>query len=147
MAYSTIDTIKSADKVFVEQSESGLPVLASAAVLAAFIQSEITTIDDKITQYASPSASGFSVAVQNASESVWLLLTPTAGFATGTLVLPASVNCVDNQEILVNSTQAVTTLTITGNGSSVTGAPTTLAANAFFRLRYNAVNSTWYRVG
>jgi len=49
--------------------------------------------------------------------------------------------------VLVNCTQAVTTLTINGNGATVTGAPTTLAANAFFRLRFEAVAGVWYRVG
>jgi hypothetical protein len=78
---------------------------------------------------------------------VWLILTPVAGYAAGTITLPLSTNVVNKQEILVNCTQAVTTLTINGNGATVTGAPTTLAANAFFRLRYDGVTGTWYRVG
>ena len=40
------------------------------------------------------------------------------------------------------------TLTINGNGATaVTGAPTALAANAFFRLRFDRATSSWYRVG
>jgi hypothetical protein len=61
-------------------------------------------------------------------------------------VLPASTTAADKQTINVNCTQSVTTLTINGNGATVTGAPTTLAANAFFTLRFDAVTSTWYRV-
>jgi hypothetical protein len=41
----------------------------------------------------------------------------------------------------------VTTLTINGNGKTVVGGPATLAANAFFRLKYDGVLSTWFRVG
>jgi len=121
------------------------------ALLLAYMQDNLTvTTDNMVTQYAAPSATGFSVTIGtgiDAGLSVWLVLTPVAGYAAGTLVLPASGDVVDKQEILVNCTQSVTTLTITGNGSTVTGAPTTLAANGFFRLRYDAVLTTWYRVG
>jgi len=78
---------------------------------------------------------------------VWLRVTPTAGFAAGTITLPALASSVDRQEVLVTCNQAVTTFTVNGNGSTVEGAPTTLAANAFFRLRYEAVFHVWVRVG
>lgn len=120
---------------------------ASATDLLAYIQANISAGDNKITQYAAPSATGFSVSITDGDDSIWLILTPGAGYAAGTIVLPALANCVDKQEILVNCTQAVTTLTITGNGATVTGAPTTLAANAFFTLRFDAVVDVWYRVG
>ena len=101
-----------------------------------------------ITQYAAPSATGFTVQVLDGSDNVWLILTPTAGFAAGTIKLPDASKCVDKQEALINCTQAVTTLTINGNGATaVTGAPTALAANAFFRLRFDLATSSWYRVG
>ena len=101
-----------------------------------------------ITQYAAPSATGFTVQVLDGSDNVWLILTPTAGFAAGTIKLPYASKCVDKQEVLINCTQAVTALTINGNGATaVTGAPTALAANAFFRLRFDRATSSWYRVG
>ncbi len=103
------------------------------------------------SQYASPSASAFNVALTDGDENntnIHLILTPTAGFAAGTLTLPASTGVVDKQEVLVNCTQVVTALTIGANGATaVTGAPTTLAANDFFRLKYDAPTKTWYRVG
>lgn len=144
---SAVDEVVSSDQVPIYSSENGDARKASMATLLAFFAGQITANDDKITQYSAPSATGFSVQVNNDTESVWLILTPTGAFAAGTLVLPAVANCVDRQEILVNCTQAVTALTINGNGSTVTGAPTTLAANAFFRLRFDAVTKTWYRVG
>ena len=99
------------------------------------------------TQYSAPNATGFSVTISPTvtGGSVWLLLTPAAGYAAGTIVLPASA--LDGQEILVSCTQAVTTLTVSGNGHTVNGAPTALAANSFFRLRYDGVFAAWYRVG
>jgi len=112
----------------------------AASVLLAFMEANLSrgTLE---TQYAAPSATGFSV---NAESNTHLILTPAAGYAAGTIVLPASPT--DRDEFLCNCTQSVTTLTINGNGKTVTGGPTTLAANAFFRLKYDGVLSIWYRV-
>lgn len=144
---SAVDQVQASDQVPLYSSQNGDARKASLSVLKAFFQDGTTSVDDKITQYAAPSSTGFSVLANDGSDSIWLVLTPTGGFATGTIVLPALSHCVDKQEILVNCTQTVTTLTINGNGSTVTGAPTTLAANAFFRLRFDDVTNTWYRVG
>lgn len=101
------------------------------------------------TQYAAPSATGFNVAIAPPTDgqSVWMVLTPAAGYAAGTITLPAVATCAHGQELLVNTTQAVTALTMAGNGATVTGAPATLAANAFFRLKFESVLKIWYRVG
>lgn len=108
-----------------------------------------TAVDGFITQYFAPNATGWSVLIAppTSGENVKLLATPTAGFAAGTITLPAQATCVDGQEVLVACTQAVTTLTVAGNGSTVNGAPTTLAANAFFRLCYDGVLKAWFRIG
>lgn len=103
------------------------------------------------TQYASPNASGYTITVSppDTGVSMWLLSTPLAGYAALTINLPVGA---DGQEVLVSSTQAVSgTLTVTGAtvGASpqpVNGAPGTLAANGFFRLRFDGVHSSWYRI-
>ena len=107
---------------------------------------QIATQDNKITQYATP-LTGATVLLRDDQNSVWLILTPAGTIAALTLKLPLVSNCIDRQEILVNSTKVVTALTIDGNGSSVIGAPIALTANGFFRLRWDAVMKTWYRVG
>lgn len=144
---SAVDQVQPGDQVPIYSQSNGDARKASLSLLKTFFQEDVTAADDKITQYAAPSATAFSIQVNNDADSVWLVLTPTAGFAAGTLVLPAVANCVDRQEVLVNCTQAVATLTVSGNGATVTGAPTTLAANGFFRLRFDAITDTWYRVG
>lgn len=102
-----------------------------------------------VTQYAAPSANVFGVNITPPvdGENVYLLLTPTAGFAVGNVTLPPQANCKDGQQILCSSTQAVTAFGLQGNGSSINGGPTTLAANGFFRLRFDGVFKAWYRVG
>lgn len=137
------DALTSGDQFVIYSSNNGDARRVSAGRLATFVESQITVTDDKVTQYAAPSATAFSV--QIGAGSVWLVLTPTGGFADGEIVLASSPE--DKDEVLVNCTQAVTTFVVDGNGATVTGAPTTLTANDFFRLRFEAVTSTWYRVG
>jgi len=144
---SSTDGLTGGDLFPVYVSESGDARKVAASALKEYVLSDSSVADDKITQYAAPSATGFSVTILNGPDSVWLILLPTAGFAAGTLVLPLLANCVDKQEILVNCTQAITTLTVNGNGATVTGAPTTLSANGFFRLRFDGLANVWYRVG
>jgi hypothetical protein len=138
---SALDALSSGDQLAVWSAVNGDTRRAAIDLIAAWIEAN-TSIGALTTQYAAPAATGFSVTV---STNTHLILTPAAGYAAGTIVLPASP--VDRDEFLCNCTQVVTTLTINGNGKTVTGGPTTLAANAFFRLKYDGVLSIWYRVG
>lgn len=99
------------------------------------------------TQYAAPSSTGFNVQITNGDDNVHLILTPTAGFAAGTITLPLVAGAVDKQEVLVNCTQQVTALTVNGNGATVTGEPTALGADDFFRLKFDLPTQVWYRIG
>ena len=99
------------------------------------------------TQYASPSATGFNVLVKSDFGDIQLIMTPLAIYVTGTITLPDVQLLSDKQEVIVNTTQTVTALTINPNGATVIGAPTTLSANGFFKLSYDAIMKTWYRVG
>ena len=144
---SAVDSLSDGDLLAVFSTSNGDARKAALSLLATYLAGKIAVSDNKITQYASPNATGFNVQLNNSGVSTWLVLTPLAGYAAGTLTLPAVANCVDKQEILVNTTQAVTALTVAGNGATVNGAPTTLAANGFFRIRFDAVLDVWYRVG
>lgn len=122
---------------------------ASVTDLAAVLQPLLVSAGSMATQYAAPNATGFTVLIVPPADgaSVYLNLTPLAGYAAGTITLPPLATCADGQELLVSCTQVVTTLTVAGNGATVNGAPATLAANAFFRLRFDDVLNTWARVG
>ncbi len=144
------DQVAAGDQIPIYQAANGDARKASVSLFATYIQSLLTPASGEETQYYSPAATGFSVTIAptTAGGSVYLLMTPLAGYAAGTIVLPALALAEDGQEVLVTTTQAVTTLTVSGNGAvAVNGAPTTMAANAFFRLRYDGVNQSWYRVG
>lgn len=121
----------------------------SVTDLATVISSSLATPGAPITQYSAPAATGFSVTVVPGTDGgdVNLRLTPAAGYAAGTIVLPPVANCHDQQTILVTCTQTVATLTVDGNGATVNGAPTAFTANGFFKLQFDGVFSAWYRVG
>lgn len=123
---------------------------ASLAEVAEVIQDLTASPGGLVTQYAAPAATGFTVAVAppSAGASMFLLLTPVGAYAAGTIKLPLKAELQDGQELLVHTTQAVTALAFDLNGATAAnGAPTTLAQFAFFRLRYDTVNASWYRVG
>jgi hypothetical protein len=144
-----VSALAAEDLLAIFSQQLGSDASATLATLTAYLQEQLTADSAPTTQYSAPSATGFSVTIAPPVDggSVWLLLTPAAGYAAGTVVLPAQASCVDGQEVLVSCTQAVTTLTVNGNGSTVNGAPATLAANAFFRLRFDGVFKAWYRAG
>ncbi|MES2352078.1 MAG: hypothetical protein V4641_31300 [Pseudomonadota bacterium] len=147
---SAADAITAADLFVIYSAANGDARKAAASLLLDFLQSELTNTGSFETQYYNPAATGFSVTVSPSTEggSVYLLMSPGGAYAAGTIVLPALATCEDGQEVLVSCRQAVTALTVSANGAvAVNGAPTTLAANAYFKLRYDGVTQSWYRVG
>lgn len=149
---TAVDSLQSGDQVPIFDTSNGDARRAALSVLLTYMQNNLTITDAGAfpayeTQYAAPSATGFNIQVTDTDDNTHLILTPVAGYAAGTITLPTSTNLVDKQDFLCNCTQAVTTLTIAGNGATVTGEPTTLAADDFFRLKYDLAGNTWYRVG
>lgn len=137
-------SVQTADQFAVWSSADQDTRRAPGSQILTWLQSALTFTGLNISQqYAAPSTTGFTVTITAAD--TWLILTPTGGFAAGTIVLPAVR--LNEQIVRVNCTQAVTTLTVTGAGTTVTGAPATLAANAFFTMQYDATTNAWYRVG
>lgn len=139
---SSLDTLSGGDLLAVWATGNGDTRKASLTLLTSYLQGALSLPGVLSTQYAAPSASGFTVTVSAAD--TWLLLTPTGAFATGAVVLPSAPT--DKAVVNVNSTQAITSLTVSAGGTTVTGAPTTLAQNGFFTLRFDAATSAWYRV-
>jgi len=92
---------------------------------------------------------GFSIAVPTpVSEQQWMLLQPAGTLASGTITLPLNTATPDGTEVLITSTQIVTSFTLSINGASAAnGAPTALTANGFYRMRFVQAQNSWYRIG
>ncbi len=119
----------------------------SITVMARLLK-QLMGIPDSIsfnTQYVAPSEN-FSLTLTSNGINIWLIMTPTVAIAEGTMILPAVSTCLHDQEIIVNCTQQITLFTIDGNGSNIVGMPTTLNADDSFRLRFDSVTKTWYRI-
>lgn len=127
-------------------NQNGLDYNATGLEVANYIAANATVGDGKVIQYAAP-LTGSTVAVTGTTSSVWLVLTPASTLATLTIQMPLASTCVENQELLVSTTQAISSLTINVNGGAGVGLPTSLSAGGFFRIRFEPVLKTWYRVG
>lgn len=141
---SQLNQLSGSDQLAVYSASNGDARKASLTTLLNWIESSFAS-PDFVTQYASPNVNGTNVAVSSTTNPTWLIITPTAAFATMTITLPAAASVADGTEVLIFCTQAVTTLTVAGNGAAaVLGAPQLLNANTAFALRYNGAASTWY---
>jgi len=91
---------------------------------------------------------GFNVTVPTpVSEQQWMIIQPAGTLAAGTITLPLNTGVPDGTQVLVTTTQIITSFTLALNGAAAAfGAPTTLAANAFFTMRFYQATNSWYRV-
>lgn len=91
---------------------------------------------------------GFNISAPTpVSEQQWLLLQPAGTLATGTITLPLNTTTPDGTELLVTTTQQITAFTVSPNGATaIYGAPSTLAAEDFFRMRFVVATNSWYRI-
>ena len=148
---STIDSLQSSDKLVIWDNSNGDSRKTALQTLTTYLQSALTFTTASggyTTQRAAPGSTGFTVAITDGADDIHLILTPTAGYATGTITLPATANAVDKQLVMVNTTRAVDALTIAGNGAAnVVGAPSALSVDSSFILKYDLAFTTWYKVG
>lgn len=110
-------------------------------------------------QFASPTmatniytpTTGFNLTVPTPiAQQQWMLLQPAGTLAAGTITLPLNTSTPDGTEVLVTTTQTITSLTISPNGAAQLYGftnPGALNAQDYFRLRYVAATNSWYRIG
>lgn len=144
-----MSSVSSGDQLPIYSSNNGDARRISVNALAEYIDSSNPSL---VTNIYTPTT-GFTISAP-INQQQWLLLIPTWAVnpespptTTGTITLPLNTSTADGSEILVTTTKAVTTLTVAANGAtSVNGAPTTLAANGSFRLRFVQAYNSWYRI-
>jgi hypothetical protein len=99
------------------------------------------------TSIATP-GTGFNITVPTpVSQQQWMLLQPAGTLATGTITLPLNTQTPDGTEVLITTTQQITSFTLALNGASAAyGVPGNLAAQDFFRVRFVQSLNSWYRI-
>ena len=148
---SALDSISGGYQLPFYATDFGDPRRGSVTLLQEYMQDNLNFGPEGkpefVTQTAVPTGD-FTLQVSDNDDNTWLIINPTAPVTNGTITLPAIGNVVDHQEMLSNTTQAVTNLTVDGNGAvAVVGAPATLAQFEFFKLKYDAGSQNWYRIG
>lgn len=91
---------------------------------------------------------GFNITVPTpVSEQQWVLLQPAGTLAAGTLTFPLNTQTPDGTEILITSTQIITSFTININGAAaIFGTISTLLAGTAVRYRYYQATNSWYNI-
>ena len=143
---SGLSQLSSGDLLPIYVPNNGDARKVSIGQLLAFFQQQFAA-PTLATQLTTP-GTGFNVAVQTpVSEQQWLILQPAGTLASGTVTLPLNTQTPDGTELLITTTQIITAFTLALNGAAAAyGAPTTLSANGFFRVRYYAATNSWYRI-
>lgn len=146
---SVTSSVSSGDLFLLWKTQDGDYRLVNQASLLSFLQANLDfdQPDPFTTQYSAPSATGFTATVTDGTDNIHLILTPTGDFAAGTIVLPTAATAIDGQTILVNCTRAITALTVSSTGGTITGAPTSLTANDSIIFKFDDPTNTWYRLG
>lgn len=85
---------------------------------------------------------GFTITLAN-NKSAYAL-NPAGTLATGTINMPSTP--IDGQEVKVVTSQIVTALTVSGNGNTIYGAPTTITPASGFHYIYINAYSAWFRI-
>lgn len=140
---SSVDALQPGDLIPVWDGSNGDTRKASLTTLLAFIESNFAD-PDYTTRVVAPAASGWNIVVSETGTSSWLIVNPVADYALGSVELPSSASAVNGQEVIFVCTQAVSAFSVTSSGATVVGVPASLAAYSSFRMRYNAVQLTWY---
>ncbi len=139
---SALDQLTAGDLLAVWATGNGDTRKSSIGLLTTYITNQLTLpIGIERSQYAAPSTSPFSVSILFSN--TWLILNPTGTLASGTIIMPTAP--ADLTLVAIVTTQTITSLTMTGGGPSVVGAPSTLAAGQAFTMRYDAATNAWYR--
>lgn len=146
---SQSDSVSLSDQIPVYMGGQGDLRRTSIGTLADVIIDQLNTTPDDTLYGLTVSGSTFSVALQpvKPGNSLWARLDPSSAATVATFVLPDFDYRATGQEILVTCTQSIASVLYTLNGTTTVGAPTSLAAGGFFRLRYDSISNTWNRVG
>lgn len=117
-------------------------------IFTLFSEAFIHAVLEPDSQYAAPALDGQNILIAANSNDTHLILTPAGTLADCTITLPTPANLRDKQLLMCNCTQQITTFTVEGNGAAaVNGMPTSLGADDFFTLKYDATLNTWNRLG
>ena len=143
---SSISQVSGANQIPVYDQNNGDARKMSVSALLQYFQATFAA-PTVATNLFTP-GTGFNVAVPTpVSEQQWMIIQPAGTLASGTITLPLNTGTPDGTEVLVTTTQQITAFTLSLNGAAnAYGAPSTLSAQDFFRMRFYQATNSWYRI-
>lgn len=143
---SSISQVSGANQIPIYDQNNGDARKMSVSALLQYFQATFAA-PTVATNLFTP-GTGFNVAVPTpVSEQQWMIIQPAGTLATGTITLPLNTGTPDGTEVLVTTTQQITAFTLALNGAANGyGAPATLAAQDFLRMRFYQATNSWYRI-
>lgn len=144
--YSSVSQVSGGDQLPIWAPNNGDTRRVSITQLLEYFQQTFAAPTVSTNLYTP--GTGFNITVPTPTTAQqWMLLQPAGTLATGTITLPLNTGVLDGTEVRVTTTQIITTFALALNGAAAAfGAPTTLAANAFFTMRFYQSTNSWYRV-
>lgn len=139
-----LDSASSGDQIPVYSPNNGDARRLPVSSLLAYFQKNFASPTMAVNLYVP--TTGFSIPVPTpVSQQQWILLQPAGTLASGSITLPLNTSTADGTEILVTTTQAITSFSFSLNGATaVNGSVTTLRAGAAVRLRFYQATNSWY---
>lgn len=143
---SAASSVSAGDLLPIYSSNNGDARKLSISALLTYFQQTFAAPTMSTNVYVP--TTGFSIAVPTpVSQQQWIILQPVGTLASGTVVLPLNTTTPDGTEVMVSTTQQITTFTLGLNGAAnAFGDPTTLAAEDVFRMRFVQSTNSWYRI-
>ena len=145
MSLSVADNVEAGDQFVLAKGDSRQYRAASQKTMLTWIKTYFVS-PDPVTQVFTPT-DGATIPMAQNGTSTWLLIKPQGAIPSLNISFPSSEVAVDGQLVECSITYAVTTLAITSAGLTVSGAPTTIGNDGYFRMKFNAASNTWYMAG
>lgn len=89
----------------------------------------------------------FTVDVDKNEVGTYLVINPSIAIDSGWINLPSVDIETDGYEVIVSCSEQINNLTIDGGDKAVIGEPNAINATGFFKMKYDDLSHTWYRVG
>jgi len=141
-----LNTISSGDQLPVYSPNNGDARRTSIGSLLTFFQQSFASPTVSTNLYTP--GTGFNITAPTpVSEQQWMLLQPAGTLASGTITLPLNTGVPDGTQVLITSTQTITSFTLALNGAAAGfGFPSSLEAGAGFTVRYYQATNSWYNI-
>lgn len=138
---TAVTALAANDEILVYDASAGDMARGTVSTLTRYLQGVLLTAPQR--ERYSPTT-GQTITVPFSSGSVWLVLTPAGTIAALTVALTGTFE--DGMEVNISTSQSITALTVSTSYGGLQGNPTTLSANGFATLRFDAGTTTWRRV-